>query len=79
MRAALATANQFFFALSWIVACCVLHIVCIQGDAVPEKKSEDESPPSALPPEVGSCERRREVRERVCALMRINGPYRENL
>jgi len=80
LRVALATDKLFSFAMGWVVACCVLHDVCVkEGDAFPEEALSDESPESVMQPEFGACVRRREVQERVCAFMRQNGTYRANV
>jgi len=80
LRVSLAMDKQFYFAMGWVLACCVIHNFCVkEGDVFPEEALSDESPASVMQPEVGARERRREVLERVCAFMRQNGSYRANV
>ena len=80
LRVALSTDKQFSFAMGWVVACCVPHNFCVKEvEAFPAETLSDESPASAMQPEVGARERRREVHERVRAFMTQNGTYRANV
>jgi len=76
LRVGLASDAHFYFAMDWIVACYVLHNVCVaRGDDFPRQPLADPSPSAIDDPEAGALPNRLQVQNVVCAFMRVKGIY----
>jgi len=64
------------FAMDWIVACCVLHNVCVsRSDDLPRQPLADPSPSAIDDPEAGALPMRLQVQNVMSAFMREKGIY----
>ena len=70
--------NDFDYAKSWVLACCVLHNACRQQDDPPLEAADAVGADEAwLGPGVHAHEARNGVLDKVCSFMWDSGTYRD--